>query len=134
MRILRLIRLVRVYKEVRLLIDSMLSILPSIMKVSSLTLLMFFIFAVIGMNMFSSVIHIQEINQHNNFMSFTNSLVTLTRCATGENWNIIMSNLAISNTQLNMLKKQYGNKQLTDLSHFESYRKIGINVDNYLAD
>ena len=105
MRILRLIRLVRVYKEVRLLIDSMLSILPSIMKVSSLTLLMFFIFSVIGMNMFSSVIHIQEINQHNNFMSFTNSLVTLTRCATGENWNTIMSNLAITNGQLNLMKQ-----------------------------
>jgi len=70
LRILRLIRLVRTYKGLRLLIDSLIAILPSIFKVSSLTLLMFFIFAVIGMNMFSGVIQTGTINEHTNFASF----------------------------------------------------------------
>lgn len=106
-RIMRILRLVRTNKQLRLLIDSLIAIIPSIMNVASLMLLMFFIFAVIGMNMFSGIIHQRQINAQSNFTSFGMSLVTLIRCATGENWNIIMTELTVTNQDL-QLKKVLG--------------------------
>lgn len=96
-RILRVFRLIRTSRKLRVLVDSLLVILPSIANVGSLMMLMFFIFAVIGMNMFSGIIHQDYINQNSNFMNFGMSLVVLIRCATGENWNLIMKELAINN-------------------------------------
>lgn len=56
-RILRVLRLIRLSKKLSVLLDSLVVILPSIANVGSLILLMFFIFAIIGMNMFNGVIH-----------------------------------------------------------------------------
>lgn len=61
-RILRVFRLIRVSEQLRILIDSLIVILPSISNVLSLIGLMFFIFSVIGMNMFSRVKYQKEIN------------------------------------------------------------------------
>lgn len=55
-RIMRVFRLIRVSKNLRVLVDSLIVILPSIANVGSLIILMFFIFSVIGMNMFATVI------------------------------------------------------------------------------
>lgn len=99
-RILRVFRLIRVSRSLRVLIDSLIVILPSITNVLSLIFLMFFIFAVIGMNMFSSVKHQKELNENSNFTNFGMSIVLLMRSSTGENWNIIMRELAVTNTTL----------------------------------
>lgn len=99
-RILRVFRLIRVSRSLRVLIDSLIVILPSITNVLSLIFLMFFIFAVIGMNMFSGVKHQKELNENSNFTNFGMSIVLLMRSSTGENWNIIMRELAVTNTTL----------------------------------
>lgn len=52
------------------------------------------------MNMFTKVIHQGEINDNNNFMNFGMSMVLLIRCATGEKWNAVMRELAITNQEL----------------------------------
>ena len=54
--IMRVFRLIRAYKNLKVLVSSLAVILPSIGNVGSLIMLMFFIFAVIGMNMFSGII------------------------------------------------------------------------------
>ena len=54
-RVLRVLRLIRVSEDLRMLIDSLFVILPSISNVISLIFLMLFIFAIIGMNMFSGI-------------------------------------------------------------------------------
>lgn len=46
------------------------------------------------MNLFSGIMHQDVINSKVNFESLGNSLLTLFRCATGEGWNDIMSELA----------------------------------------
>lgn len=71
-------------------------ILPRVVNVGGLILLLFFMFGVIGNNMFSKVIHQTEINQNNNFESFGMSINLLMRCTTGEGWNKIMHELAIN--------------------------------------
>ena len=95
-RILRVFRLIRMSQNLRKLMDSLVTILPSIFNVSSLILLMLFVFSVIGMNMFSNVIHQKELNENFNFSNFGLAFVTLIRCATGEKWNEIMRELAVT--------------------------------------
>ena len=96
LRIMRIFRLVRVSRNLSILVDSLIVILPSIASVGSLIMLLFFIFSVIGMNMFATVIHQSEINDNMNFSNFSMALIILMRCSTGENWNEIMRELAIS--------------------------------------
>jgi voltage-dependent calcium channel L type alpha-1D len=60
-----------------------------------LIIMMFFIYAVVGMQMFGKIIlddntGESEINRHNNFRSFPNALLVLFRSATGEAWQEIM--------------------------------------------
>ena len=64
---MRIFRLVRVSRNLSVLVDSLIIILPSIANVGSLIMLLFFIFSVIGMNMFANVIHQEEINENMNF-------------------------------------------------------------------
>ena len=57
--------------------------------------MMFFIFAVIGMQLFGKIkldenTGDSEINRHNNFRSFPEALLLLFRSATGEAWQDIM--------------------------------------------
>jgi hypothetical protein len=63
LRMIKAIRIVRVFslmrrnKQMKILLDSLLMILPSIINVSSLMLLMLFIFTVIGRNFFQFVLY-----------------------------------------------------------------------------
>ena len=86
-----------------MLLDSLLNILPSIVNVISLISLMFFIFSIIGVNMFSNIRQQDEINEHANFKTFGSAMVVLLRCATGEKWNVIMRELASTNDRLHLL-------------------------------
>lgn len=95
LRIMRIFRLVRVSRKLRILVDSLIVIFPSIANIGSLIMLLLFIFSVIGMSLFSEVIHQTQINENMNFSNFSMSIIILIRCATGENWNIIMRELAI---------------------------------------
>ncbi|KAH7932161.1 hypothetical protein HPB51_029474 [Rhipicephalus microplus] len=54
--------------------------------------MLFFIYAIIGMQVFGNIRFDPdtEINRHNNFQSFFQSLILLFRCATGEAWQAIM--------------------------------------------
>ena len=79
-----------------ILTDSLIIIIPCVINIGSLILLLFFIFGVIGNNLFSNVIHQVEINDNNNFETFMMSLIVLMRCTTGEGWNKIMRELAIT--------------------------------------
>ena len=56
MRIMRMFSLMRRNKQMKVLVDSLVTILPSIVNVVSLIMLMFFVFTVIGMNVFSNVV------------------------------------------------------------------------------
>ena len=80
------------------MIGSLRIIFPAVANVGCLILLIIFMFAIIGMNMFPNVIYQDYINENNNFEYFGLSILLLIRCTTGENWNFIMDELAIDNT------------------------------------
>lgn len=56
-RIMRIFRLVKASIAIRLLIDTILNILPQISNIMSLMLILLFIYAALGINLFSNVIH-----------------------------------------------------------------------------
>lgn len=66
-----------------------------------------------------------SLGPYNNFMSFHASLVTLIRCATGEKWNTLMSELAVTNEKLNYRKRLEDLTDLQDLSSIPAYLETG---------
>ena len=95
-RIMRIFRLVKASIAIRLLIDTILNILPQISNIMSLMGILLFIYAALGLNLFSQVMHQDQLNEKNNFRNFGNAMILLMRCATGEDWNVIMYELANS--------------------------------------
>jgi len=58
--------------------------------VGSVLFLAYFIFAVLGMHLFGTVVRGEFLNEHANFETFAKSLLTTFRMSTGESWNGIM--------------------------------------------
>lgn len=93
-RIMRMFKLIRSSPQMRILLDTVLNILPQITNVMSLILLLFFIYSALGINLFSAIMLQEELNRKNNFQTFSNAMVILMKFSTGEDWNRLMYELA----------------------------------------
>ena len=71
--------------------------LSQIKYILSLLSIIVFIYAVLGISLFSPVMYRSFYNDKNNFRNILNALVLLLRCITGEDWNGIMHDLASNN-------------------------------------
>ena len=60
----------------------------------TLIVLLFFIYALLGLQLFSGVMLKSLLDEKNNFRSFPRAMVVLMRYATGEDWNVYMYELA----------------------------------------
>jgi len=89
-RVARIFRLVRTSRGLMQLLRTLIVSIPSLLNVGALLLLLFFIFACVGMNLFSDVKHGEFLNSDANFGSFGTAMVTLFRVSTGESYNGIM--------------------------------------------
>ena len=92
-RIMRIIRLVRKSQDIKVIMVTIFNIIPQITNFIGLMFLMLFIYAALGINLFSLVKHQELINEQNNFQGVGPAIVLLFRCATGEDWNKIMHEL-----------------------------------------
>ncbi|KAH7723235.1 voltage-dependent calcium channel type D subunit alpha-1-like protein [Aphelenchoides avenae] len=88
----RLIRLLQQGYTIRILLWTFVQSFKALPYVCLLIGMLFFIYAIVGMQVFGNIRldPTTEINRHNNFQSFFNSVVLLFRCATGEAWQDIM--------------------------------------------
>lgn len=98
-RIGRLVRVIRGSPSLRVLFQTLYASLPSLLNVTLLLILVFFVYAVAGMEMYGSLglpgtepppSELETITQHANFHSLGNALLTLFRITTGEDWQGIM--------------------------------------------
>mmetsp|Transcript_58370 Transcript_58370/g.186060 ORF Transcript_58370/g.186060 Transcript_58370/m.186060 type:complete len:1610 (+) Transcript_58370:485-5314(+) len=89
-RVARIFRLIPKAKGLRTLFQTLIFSLPALVNVGSVLFLFFFIFAIMGMNLFGTLRHQEFLNRHANFENFPNALMVLFRMATGESWNGIM--------------------------------------------
>ena len=93
-RIGRIFRMVKSAKSLRMLFNTLMVTLPSMMNIAGFLFLLLFIYAIMGVQLFAMVQYGDTLNDHANFRSFWSAFVTLLRCATGENWNGLMYDIA----------------------------------------
>ncbi|XP_052737171.1 voltage-dependent calcium channel type A subunit alpha-1 [Bicyclus anynana] len=88
----RLIKLLRQGYTIRILLWTFVQSFKALPYVCLLIAMLFFIYAIIGMQVFGNIDLAAEsdMNRHNNFRSFIQALMLLFRCATGESWPNIM--------------------------------------------
>ncbi|XP_048107594.1 probable voltage-dependent R-type calcium channel subunit alpha-1E isoform X3 [Alosa alosa] len=88
----RLIKLLRQGYTIRILLWTFVQSFKALPYVCLLIAMLFFIYAIIGMQVFGNIKLDEEshINQHNNFKTFFGALMLLFRSATGESWQEIM--------------------------------------------
>ncbi|XP_053508807.1 voltage-dependent P/Q-type calcium channel subunit alpha-1A [Ictalurus furcatus] len=90
----RLIKLLRQGETIRILLWTFVQSFKALPYVCLLIAMLFFIYAIIGMQLFGNIAIEEDrdssINQHNNFRTFFLALILLFRSATGEAWHDIM--------------------------------------------
>uniref|UniRef100_A0A8C9TJT7 Voltage-dependent N-type calcium channel subunit alpha n=1 Tax=Scleropages formosus TaxID=113540 RepID=A0A8C9TJT7_SCLFO len=88
----RLIKLLRQGYTIRILLWTFVQSFKALPYVCLLIAMLFFIYAIIGMQVFGNIELNEdtEINHHNNFRTFFQALMLLFRSATGEAWHEIM--------------------------------------------
>jgi hypothetical protein len=94
LRILRILRLLKGARELRNLIVTMVLSFPALFNVGSLLCLILFIYAVLGVNLFTFVSHHGAqggITSFRNLDTFNSAFLVLFQCMTGDDWSSIMA-------------------------------------------
>ncbi|XP_029455730.1 voltage-dependent L-type calcium channel subunit alpha-1C isoform X4 [Rhinatrema bivittatum] len=91
-RVMRLVKLLSRGEGIRTLLWTFIKSFQALPYVALLIVMLFFIYAVIGMQVFGKIDlnDNTEINRNNNFQTFPQAVLLLFRCATGEAWQEIM--------------------------------------------
>jgi voltage-dependent calcium channel L type alpha-1D len=95
-RLFRIMRLLKNVEKLRQLFNTLVISIPSVANIGGLILLIFFIYAILGVQLFCFLPEHGDLTEDSNFRSFGNACLLLFRFATGENWNGFMRNMLIS--------------------------------------
>lgn len=97
-RVMRLVKLLSRGEGIKTLLWTFVKSFQALPYVALLILMLFFIYAVIGMQVFGKIAldDSTEIHRNNNFQTFPQAILVLFRSATGEAWQLVM--LACMNT------------------------------------
>jgi hypothetical protein len=98
LRVLRVSRALRILRmlqgntlgDLKHLLNTLVDSVPAIVNVSSILGLVMFIYAVLGMQMFTFVMQNNGLNNHANFESFGGALLLLFQVLTGDSWSGVM--------------------------------------------
>ena len=97
-RIMRMFKLIRSSVHMRLILDTVFNILPQVTNVMTLIFLLYFIYACLGINLFSGIMLQDALDEKNNFKSFWTAMIMLVKFSTGEDWNQYMFELALKDS------------------------------------
>eukprot|EP00388_Colpodella_angusta_P020678 GDKJ01051948.1.p1 GENE.GDKJ01051948.1~~GDKJ01051948.1.p1 ORF type:complete len:653 (-),score=6.85 GDKJ01051948.1:179-1909(-) len=89
-RIMRMLVLVRRAKRVRILLETLWYSLPSLANIGTFLLLVFFMYSILGNQLFAKVRHNHGITNNINFETFQNSFLYLLQLVTLDNWGVVM--------------------------------------------
>eukprot|EP00347_Sterkiella_histriomuscorum_P015163 403358079 len=96
LRVSRLFRLIGKSKGLQALLQTITFSLPPLFNAFSLLMILFFIYAVLGVFLFSNISSGKIINDDfMNFNNFGNAMIILLRVLTGEDWNNIMFDASV---------------------------------------
>ncbi|KAF6778422.1 hypothetical protein AHF37_02234 [Paragonimus kellicotti] len=98
-RVMRLVKLLSKEESIRQLLWTFIKSVQALPYVALLIAMIFFIYAVIGMQLFGQIsiaedplnqTELPPLHRNNNFQNFFHALLVLFRCSTGESWQDIM--------------------------------------------
>lgn len=95
LRIGRAIRILKLASGIRKLLRTLFISIPSLFNVACLVFILFFVFSILGINLFGKLKMGEGINHQANFSNFYNSMLLLIRCATGEDFHIILQDAMV---------------------------------------
>ncbi|KAM8886134.1 calcium channel, voltage-dependent, N type, alpha 1B subunit, a isoform 15-T16 [Spinachia spinachia] len=115
----RLIKLLRQGYTIRILLWTFVQSFKALPYVCLLIAMLFFIYAIIGMQVFGNIALNEDtaINHHNNFRTFLQALMLLFRSATGEAWHEIMLS-CLSQRACDERSGSHGNECGSDFAYF----------------
>lgn len=103
-RICRVVRFVRVSekaKGIKNLIETFTETLPYLLNVAVVSMTFVFIYAVVGVSLFTNVIKQEVLGDDLNFSTFSQAVSTLLLIASGENWTDLMRSCMVSEPDCN---------------------------------
>ena len=120
LRAFRMVRLLRFINEYggASTISTLVYAAPQIKNILTLTALITFIYAALGISIFGTVMYRDFYNDQNNFRNIFDALMLLLRCLTGEDWNAIMHELASD--------KPYNGEACLDNQTYDQMQKDGV--------
>jgi hypothetical protein len=89
-RVGRIFRLIRSAPTLRKLFSTLVVTLPSLVNIGLLLGLLFFIYAILGVQLYAKVRFGGSLGPNSNFQTITGAILLLLRSSTGENWNGLM--------------------------------------------
>ena len=92
-RVMRIVRLMNGVRSLKQLCHTLLITLPGLFNVFAVLMLLIFIYAIMGVQLFSTISYRGDVNEHANFRTFWGSVLLLLRFTTGENLNGYMHDL-----------------------------------------
>lgn len=95
-RILRTFRVIKSARSLRMLLSMLVFSMPALINILGLFLIITSMFALLAMQIFGSVAFGESLNDDANFCTFSTSVLTLFRCATGEAWNSLMHDVMVT--------------------------------------
>jgi hypothetical protein len=95
-RVLRILRLLKNLKGLRDLVMTLVMAFPSLVNVAALLVIVMYMYSVLGMNLFGYLQRGEALNDHNNFESFSGSMLLLFQCLTGDGWSEMMDDAMIN--------------------------------------
>jgi len=130
-RIARLLRIVQFSPGIQRMIGILALSAPALFNVGLLLCLITYIYAIVGMQLFSHVAFGEFINDEANFASFGMAVLTLFRCITGESYNGLMHDAMVSEARSapgRCSEAEGSCGSLFAIPYFVSFQILGVQV------
>ena len=85
-RILRILRLIKRAKSLKVMFNTFIVTLPAMGNIGGLLLILIYLYAILGVNLFADMKLVDPMNDAMNFQNFGNSFLVLIKLATGDGW------------------------------------------------
>ena len=93
MRVTFILKLIKKFKGINNLVETLIFSLPSLLNVGALLILIYLMYSILGVYLFKNISHGEVIDEYNNFHNFGLAMLILFKCSTGDEWFLIMFDL-----------------------------------------
>ena len=96
LRVLRIMRFVKAARELTSLLFTLVLSLPALLNIMAILVLIIYVWAVLGMDLFSFVARQENLHAHRNFETFTGAMLVMFECLTNDGWSSFMADAMVS--------------------------------------